>query len=59
MQIIDCVEVGRLGLGHQRQRLAVYNEWLCTVFRIEGCVTELYDAAKVAIERGLAKRGMW
>jgi regulator of sirC expression with transglutaminase-like and TPR domain len=43
----------------QRERLAVYNEWLATVFRFEGNAQELYDAAKAAIERGLAKRGMW
>lgn len=42
-----------------RERMAVYNEWLATVFRFEGDAIALYDAAVQKLERGLIARGIW
>ena len=43
----------------QRERLAIYNEWLCTVFRFEGDALALYESGVNRLAKGLRARGIW
>jgi len=43
----------------QRERLAIYNEWLATVFRFEGDAAALYESGVERLAKGLRARGIW
>ena len=43
----------------QLERMAVYNEWMGTVFKLHGDAAELYLGAVDKIGRGLRARGVW
>jgi len=43
----------------QRERLAIYNEWLGTVFRFCGDAASLYLAGVDKLARGLRAKGIW